>query len=160
VSSGVAVTGPTGSISVVTPSIAGFSYSIYIASASTMANARLANTNSAFAPGPTSPYSGLATQLPPSTTVVVTNNTGAALQPPVAPASGVTVYPTFIIGRGAYGQVTLDDVKFTYLKEADKSDPLNQLRVVGWKCFYGTIILNSQFMARIESVSAFSQTFG
>ena len=53
--------------------------------------------------------------------------------------TGITVYPTFIFGRGAYGQVMLDETKFTYLKEADKSDPLNQLRIVGWKCFYGTI---------------------
>jgi len=51
-------------------------------------------------------------------------------------------------------------VKFTYLKEADKSDPLNQLRVVGWKTMYGTLIQNNQFFMRIESVSAFSATFG
>ena len=30
-------------------------------------------------------------------------------------------------------QVVLEDAKFTYLKDADKSDPLNQLRIVGWK---------------------------
>jgi len=56
--------------------------------------------------------------------------------------------------------VMLDDVKFTYLKEADKSDPLNQLRVVGWKCFYGTLIQNNQFFMRIESTSQFNPTFG
>ena len=37
---------------------------------------------------------------------------------------------------------------------------LNQLRVVGWKVFYGTIIENQQFFARIESTSAFSASFG
>ncbi len=80
--------------------------------------------------------------------------------PPAAPATGVTVYPTFIFGRGAYAQVVLDNVKFTYLKEADKSDALNQLRVLGWKNFYGTLIQNSQFFMRIESTSAFNLTFG
>ncbi len=65
-----------------------------------------------------------------------------------------------MFGRGAYGQVTLDDVKFVYLKEADKSDPLNQLRIVGWKCFYGTLIENQNFFMRIESASAFNATFG
>ena len=60
----------------------------------------------------------------------------------------------------AYGQVMLDDVKFTYLTGADKSDPINQLRVVGWKCFYGPLIQNVQFAMRIESTSAFSATFG
>jgi hypothetical protein len=43
---------------------------------------------------------------------------------------------------------------------ADKSDPLNQLRIVGWKAFYGTLIENQQFFARIESASAFTATFG
>ena len=70
------------------------------------------------------------------------------------------MYPTFVFGRGAYGQVVLDEIKYTYLDKADKSDPLNQLRVVGWKCMYGTILLNVQFFMRIESTSAFSATFG
>ncbi len=85
---------------------------------------------------------------------------GAAQTPPAAPGTGLTVYPTYIIGRGAYGQVMLDDAQFTYLKEADKSDPLNQLRVVGWKVYYGTLIQNQQFFMRVESLSAFSATFG
>jgi hypothetical protein len=85
---------------------------------------------------------------------------GLAQTPPAAPATGVTVYPTFIFGRGAYAQVVLDSVKMTYLKEPDKSDPLNQLRVIGWKNFYGTLISNQQFFMRIESTSAFSATFG
>ena len=85
---------------------------------------------------------------------------GAFQVPPAAPATGVTVYPNFIFGRGSYGQVMLDDCKFTYLKDADKSDPINQLRVVGWKCFYGTLIQNVQFAMRIESTSAFNATFG
>jgi len=71
----------------------------------------------------------------------------------------VTVYPCFIFGRGAYGQVKLSDVQFTYLKDPDKSDPLNQLRIVGWKAFYGTLLENVQFFMRIESTSAFSVTF-
>ena len=102
---------------------------------------------------------GQAVQLPPNTNVVITG-IGSAQTPPAAPASGITVYPSFVIGRGAYGQVSLDDVKITMLMGADKSDPLNQLRVVGWKVFYGTIIENQQFFARIESTSAFSATFG
>jgi hypothetical protein len=46
------------------------------------------------------------------------------------------------------------------LKTADKSDPLNQLRVIGWKVFYGTLIQQQLFFMRIESCSAFSSTFG
>jgi hypothetical protein len=158
VSNAVSVTGPNGSISVTMPSTVGFTYSVYVAisAAATMPNASLGASVS----GPTSgPLQGVATQLAPGAVVTITG-LALAQQPPGAPATGVTIYPTYIIGRGAYGQVVLDDCKFTYLKEADKSDPLNQLRVVGWKCYYGTLIENQQFFMRLESASAFNSTFG
>jgi hypothetical protein len=56
--------------------------------------------------------------------------------------------------------IDLDSTRMTYLKEADKSDPLNQIRVVGWKQFWGMMISNQQFGCRIESSSAFTSTFG
>ena len=154
VSAGISVTGPNGSIQVTTPNTTGFTYNVYVGTTTSPANLGLS------ASGPTSgPLLGQATQLPPNTVVTITG-TGVAQTPPAAPATGLTVYPTFIFGRGAYGQVLLKDVEFTYLKAADKSDPLNQLRIIGWKCFYGTLIENQNFAARIESVSAFSSTFG
>jgi N4-gp56 family major capsid protein len=156
ISAGQVVTGPNGSITVTVPSTTGFTYNVYISTSATMAASNLGLSTS----GPSiGPLAGQATQLAAGSTVVITG-LGTAQQPPAAPANGITVYPTYVIGRGAYGQVMLDDVKFTYLKEPDKSDPLNQLRVVGWKCFYGTLIENNQFFMRVESVSAFSATFG
>ena len=154
VSAAQSVTGPTGSITVVTPNVAGFTYNIYIGTTTSPTN--LGTTTS----GPTSgPLAGQAVQLPPNTSVVITN-IGTAQTPPAAPASTVTVYPSLIIGRGAYGQVSLDDVKISFLMNADKSDPLNQLRVVGWKVYYGTLIENQLFFMRIESTSNFTATFG
>ena len=154
VSGSVSVTGPNGSISVVLPALTGFTFNVYVGTTTSPSNLGLC------AAGPTQgPLAGQATQLAPNQTVVITG-TGVAQTPPAAPATGLTVYPTFIIGRGAYGQVVLDNAKFSYLKDADKSDPLNQLRVIGWKVFYGTLIENQQFFARIESVSAYSATFG
>lgn len=154
VSTGAAVTGPNGSISVVLPAQAGFTYNVYVGTTTSPANLGLS------AAGPTSgPMQGQATQLAPGQTVVITG-LGVAHVPPAAPATGVTVYPSFIFGRGAYGQVVLDDLKMTLLLNADKSDPHNQLRVVGWKAFWGAIILNQQFFMRIESTSAFNSTFG
>lgn len=154
VSASITTTGTTGSISFTTPNVAGFTFSAYIGTTSSPTN--LATSAS----GPTSgPLQGQAVQLPANTAVVLTG-TGIAQTPPAAPATGVTVYPTYVIGRGAYGQVMLDDVTFSYLSSADKSDPLNQLRVIGWKTFYGTLIQNQQFFMRIESSSAFSSTFG
>ena len=157
VTTGVVVTGPNGSISVTVPSVSGFTANIYVsvAGSTTMANLGLS------ASGPTTgPAIGQAVQIPASGQTVVITGVGMAFTPPAAPANGITVYPSFVFGRGAYGQVMLDDVRTTYLTNADKFDPLNQLRVMGWKCYYGTIILNQLFAARIESTSAFSATFG
>ena len=154
VSTGIAVTGPNGSVSVVLPNIVGFTFNVYTGTTASPANLALS------ASGPTvGPLAGQATQLAPNQTVIITG-TGVAQTPPAAPATGLTVYPTFVIGRGAYAQVMLDDVKFTYLTGADKSDPLNQLRVLGWKAFYGTLLVNQLFFARIESVSAYTSAFG
>jgi hypothetical protein len=153
VSGGISVTGPNGSISVTLPALVGYNFNVYVGTTASPANLGLS------ASGPTvGPLAGQATQLAPGQTVVITG-TGVSQVPPAAPATGLTD-PTFIIGRGAYGQVVLDNAKFTYLKDADKSDPLNQLRVIGWKAFYGTLIENQNFFARIESVSAFSVAFG
>jgi len=143
-----------GSISITMPSTTGFTYNVYIGTTTTPTTLGLTNS------GPVvGPQAGQAVQLAPSAVVVITG-IGAAQTPPAAPATSVTVYPTFIIGRGAYGQVSLDDVKISMLMNADKSDPLNQLRVVGWKVFYGTLISNQNFFMRVESTSAFSSTFG
>lgn len=153
-STGAVVTGPTGSVSVVLPAQPGFTFNVYIGTTTSPANLGLS------AAGPSSgTMQGQATQLAPGQTVVITG-LGVAQTPPAAPANGLVVYPTFIIGRGAYGQVVLDDVKYSYLKDAEKSDPLNQLRIIGWKAMYGTLIENQQFFMRIESLSAFSATFG
>jgi hypothetical protein len=154
VSAGISVTGPNGSISVTTPNVAGFTWNVYLSTSTSPAN--LGATSG----GPNSgPLAGQAVQLNGNTTYVITN-VGSARVPPAAPAAGVSVFPTFIIGKSAYGQVMLDDPKFSYLSGGDKSDPLNQLRVVGWKVMYGTILLNQNFFMRIESSSAFSATFG
>ncbi len=143
-----------GSMTVALPNITGFTFNIYVGTTNSPANLALS------ASGPTvGPMAGQAVQLPANTTVTITG-IGAAQVPPAAPATGVTVYPTFVIGKGAYGQVKLDDVKITWLDKPDKSDPLNQLRIIGWKIMYGTLIENQLFFARIESSSAFSATFG
>lgn len=156
VNTGISVTGPNGSISVSLPALTGFTFNVYISQAGSTSPVNLGLS----AAGPVvGPMVGQATQLAPNQTVIITG-IGVAQAPPAAPATGLTVYPTFIFGRGAYGQVKLSDVQFSYLKEGDKSDPLNQLRIVGWKTFYGTLIQNQQFAMRIESTSAFNLTFG
>lgn len=137
-----------GSMTVVLPSLPGFTFSVYVGTTSSPANLALC------ALGPTyGPLSGQATQLAGGQTVTITG-IGVAQVPPAAPATGVTVFPTYVFGRGCYGQVKLDNAKFALLKDADKSDPMNQIRVLSWKLMYSTILLNVTFGTRIESTSA------
>jgi len=153
VSAAVAVTGPNGSISVVLPTLAGYLFNVYIGLTTSPANLGLS------ASGPSvGPMAGQATQLASGATVVITG-VGTAQTPPAAPATGVYVFPTIFIGNHSYGQVLLENPEFHYLTGADKSDPNNQIRIVSWKLFYGSIILNQAFLARVESSSAFTPGF-
>lgn len=164
-STGIVVSGGSGAASLsvtlpaanyLGPNSTPTAFNVYISTTSSTSPLNLGLSTS----GPTTGIlQGQAVDLTQSTTVVITG-LGLAQTPPAAPTTGDTVYPTFVIGRNAYGIVALDDVKFFYLDKADKLDPLNQLRTVSWKIMYGTIILNQNFFGRIEACSAFSATFG
>lgn len=150
VSNSVTTTGTTGSIQVPLPNFPGYVFNVYIGTSAAPSNLGLSTL------GPsTGPLAGQATQLAGNQTVTITG-VGASQTPPAAPATGVSVFPSIFIGNHSYGQVILENPEFHYLTGADKSDPLNQTRVVSWKVFYGTIILNQAFLARIEHSSAFA----
>jgi len=154
VSAGISVV--AGGINLTTPNIAGFTFNVYVGLTTSPTNLGLSTS------GPTSgPMTGQAVQLPANTAVVITN-TGLAQVPPAAPTPGVTVYPVFVFGEDAFGVIELEGegVEWSYLDKAEKADPQNQLRVVAWKTWTGAMILNSQFLARIECASAFSPAFG
>lgn len=153
VSGNLSVTGPTGSISVTVPTKPGYVFNVYIGTTASPSNLGTAAAGVNGVPS-TGPLAGMATQIVSGSTVVITG-VGVAQTPPAAPATGITVFPTIFIGNHSYGQVLLENPEFFYLTGADKSDRLNQTRVVSWKIFYGSIILNQAFIARIESSSAF-----
>ncbi len=156
VSTGVVVGSGTGSISITTPNIAGFTFNAYIGTTASVFN--LATSAS----GPTTgPMAGQAVQLQANTAIVLTN-IGLAQTPPAAPATGVTVYPVFVFGEDAFGVIEMEggNVEWHWLNQPDKSDPSNQLRIGTWKAWSGAMLLNSTFMCRIECASAFSPTFG
>lgn len=145
------------------PTVAGYTFNFYLSGPAGTTPLTLGLS----AAGPTvGAFAGYATQIAGSQTILVTgpgptvsslqNSATPSLVAPAAPATGVTVYPSFFIGKGAYGQVTLDSAQFEYLNKADKSDPHNQLRVISWKIFYGTMILNQAFFMRFESGSNYS----
>ena len=139
--------GGAGSIQVTTPNVPGFTYSVYIS----VGSGALPMNLGLSAAGPTTgPYAGQAVQLPYNTLVTITGF-GLMQVPPAAPKDTVTVWPTYVFGEDAFCALELERLTWTRLFEADKSDPLNQLRVVGWKGWDGYVITNQQFMARIES---------
>ena len=143
-------------ITFTTPNIAGFTFNAYVGSTTSPTNLGLSTS------GPTSgPMTGQAVQLPANTSITITA-VGLAQVPPAAPATGVTVYPVFVFGEDAFGVIELEGegVEWSYLDKAEKADPQNQLRMVAWKTWTGAMILNSQFLARIECASAFSPAFG
>ena len=150
VSAAISVTGPNGSIAVTLPAKPGYTFNVYVGTSTSPTNLGLCVS------GPTyGTMAGQATQLPSGATVVITG-IGLSQTPPAPVATGVTVFPTMFFGQDAYGQVLLDNAEYHYLSDADKSDLMNQTRVVSWKMMYGTIILNQAYMARYESASAFS----
>lgn len=152
-SADVAVT--TGGISLTTPSTAGFTYAVYIGSGSAAPTTNLGLTTS----GPTTGvYANQAILIPPSTSVTITG-IGLPQIPPAAPATGVTVYRTFVFGQRAFASLKLEGVKWVRLTDAAKSDPHNLLRVIGWKCWDGGVILNQTFMAGIESTASNTGAF-
>jgi hypothetical protein len=156
VSSSISVTGPNGSITLTTPNISGFTFNVYVGTTSSPSNLGMSVS------GPSSgAMAGQAVQLPPNTAITITA-TGLAQTPPAAPATGVTVYPVYIFGEDAFGVIELEGggVDWSYLNQAEKADPNNQLRIVAWKTWQGAMILNSQFCAKIECASAFGPTFG
>lgn len=148
--------GSAGSIAVLTPNVAGYTYSIYISQTAGTQPVNLGVTTS----GPTTgPYAGQAVQLPPATSVTITD-IGIPQVPPVPPASGVTVYRNYVLGEHYFACLELKGLTWHRLMSADKSDPLNQLRIIGWKGWDGAVILNQLFGAAIECSASNTGAFG
>lgn len=68
------------------------------------------------------------------------------------------VYPILFFGREAWGVVPLrgqGSVEPTVISAGvkDKSDPLGQRGVAGWKTYHASLILNQLWMARLEVAS-------
>ena len=72
-------------------------------------------------------------------------------------SSSADVYATLILARNAYGIVPLDGKAlehiFRALGSSGTSDPLNQKQTSGWKANTTTVILNENFLTRIESAA-------
>lgn len=66
-------------------------------------------------------------------------------------SSTTTVHTSYVLGKDAYAVTDLQTLK-TYVEgPGTVSDPLHQKRTMGWKLGFKAVILNDNFMTRIES---------
>ena len=141
-SANIAVTGPTGSISVALPTSANYVYDIYMTSA-----------------GGTAPRLVIAAQAN-STTYVITAVPGAtAAAPPAAPVAGVEVFVAWVFGQDGFGRVELSGMSLqSYITPpgASYSNPIAQGRKVGSKVMWKSFIQDNDFFVRLEHTSSFS----
>jgi N4-gp56 family major capsid protein len=145
-----------GSISVVLPTTTGFTYSVYISTGAASQPVNLGLSTS----GPlTGPFAGQAVQLAPGSTAVITG-LGMPAVPPAPPATGVTVFPNYVLGRNYFAALELKNIEWHRLMTADKSDPFNQQRIIAWLGWDGNVILNQLFGARIECSASGTGAFG
>lgn len=136
----IAVTGPSGSITVTTPSSVNYVYDIYMTQA-----------------GATTAYK-VASRIPASTAFVIqTAPAGTEDTPPANPASGVSVFVGWVFGMDAYGRVELNGMSLqSYITPAGASwsNPLAQGRKVGTKIAMKHFIIENDFFVRFESGSS------
>lgn len=71
-------------------------------------------------------------------------------------ASTTTVHTSYLVGRNAYAMSTLQNLETYVEAPGGVSDPLHQRRTIGWKVAFKSVILNQNFMVRIETGSAFN----
>jgi hypothetical protein len=136
----ISVTGPNGSINVVTPTSVNYTYDIYMTKADE-----------------TVPYK-VASRVAASTAKLITTApTGNEAVAPASPALGVSVYPGWIFGDGAFGIVKLNGMSLqTYVTPSapSDSDPIVQRKKVGAKYMQHFFWLEQDFAERFEVSSS------
>jgi N4-gp56 family major capsid protein len=84
-------------------------------------------------------------------TTVTSLPTGATI--PAAPASGVTVYRSYVFGQRAASVVDLASLQTFLNRGSSKFDPANQLTTMATKWFDKAVILNDAWLAVLEAPS-------
>lgn len=92
--------------------------------------------------------------------VMTTNAWGESSTQGTRDEESPEIFSTIFTGRGGYGVAKLGGS--SYLKpqiiitdKADKSDPLNQLLIAGWKAFYNAVVLNPAWVVVTRSKSQY-----
>ena len=129
----IAVVSP-GSLAVQMPSSTSYVYDVYCTLA-----------------GATTAYLVASRQAASSTFTITAAPAGTEAVAPASPASGVNVYPGFVVGNGAFGTCVLNGMAlqtFITPKGPSDSDPLAQRRKVGAKFMRKSFILDNDWIER------------
>lgn len=132
----------SGSLAVQFPSSTNYYYDLYMTQA-----------------GGTTAYLVASRQAASSTYTVTTQPAGTEATAPVSPASGVSVYPGFVVGKGAFGTCELNGMSlqtFTTPKGPSDSDPAAQRRKIAAKFAQKPFILDNNFIERFETSSSYA----
>jgi N4-gp56 family major capsid protein len=70
-------------------------------------------------------------------------------------SSTVTVHSSYLFGQNAYAVSDLQSLEMYKEGPGSVSDPLHQKMTMGWKLGFKSVILNNNFMVRLESASAY-----
>jgi len=70
-------------------------------------------------------------------------------------ASTVTVHTSYLFGADAFAVTDLQTLNTYKEGPGSVSDPLHQKMTLGWKVGFKSVILNNNFMARLESASGY-----
>lgn len=68
-------------------------------------------------------------------------------------SSTVTVHTSYVFGQNAYAVTNLQSMQMYTEGPGTVSDPLHQKMTMGWKVGFASVILNNNFMVRLESAS-------
>jgi N4-gp56 family major capsid protein len=76
-------------------------------------------------------------------------------------SGGGSIYTTLILGSGAFGVPEMAgqsqfDPKIIINDRADKSDPLNQFVIAGWKSYWVTVVLNNLWAVALRSKTTYA----
>lgn len=70
-------------------------------------------------------------------------------------SSTVTVHTSYVFGQNAYAMSDLQSLEMYREGPGGVTDPLHQIMTMGWKVAFKSVILNNNFMVRLESASAY-----
>lgn len=70
-------------------------------------------------------------------------------------ASTATVHTSYLFGKDAFAVTDLQSLQMYKEGPGGVSDPLHQKMTLGWKVGFKSVILNNNYMTRLESASAF-----